>query len=585
MTRDILGAYKQAQSPLPATMWLWPLYGAGFENLGVEGKPIQVPVPAYGPDELLVRHDAVGLCFSDVKVIRAGDQHPRLQGRDMKANPVVLGHEVALTIVGVGENLKNKFKVGERYIIQADIYVGGKTFAYGYVLQGGLSQYNVLGEEALNGDEGCYLLPIHEDLSYASVALTEPWACVEAVYHIPYRQAWQDGGVVWFIGTAQSQDKTYTLGQPWAAGTKPRLIIATDLPAALLKTVQAQAASWGIPVKEMNKLSDATYDAVKAATDGKGVNDIVILGADADITEKALTLMADRGTLNLVAEQPMQRAVQVDVGRVHYDWLQLMGTKGTDISKGYAPIRTEVKPGGKAWFVGAAGPMGRMLVQYTLESAGKPAVAVAHDLVTWRLDDLDEKLAPVARANGVDLIALSQEGMDAETFHARLLSIAPDGFDDIVVPAPTPRAVEGAMTHLAENCTVCIFAGLSRGTMATLDLTPVYQRGVRFTGSSGSSILDMQRTLERAESGHLFPEQVVAAVASLGGAKEGLDAVATGRFSGKVVVYPQIADLPVTPLEELGKRLPKVAKLLSQSGAWTKAAEDELLREMLPLFS
>lgn len=581
MTRDGLKTYKAAQAPLPATMWLWPLYGAGFENLGVDGKPIQAPVPSYGPDELLVRHDAVGLCFSDVKVIRAGDQHPRLQGRDMKAKPVVLGHEVALTIVGVGENLKGKFKVGERYIIQADIYVGGKTFAYGYVLQGGLSQYNVLGEEALNGDEGCYLLPIHKDLSYASVALTEPWACVEAVYHIPYRTTWQEDGVVWFIGTAQSKS-AYTLGQPWAAGQKPRLIIATDVPAALLGTLKAQAAQWSIPLKEMNQLSEATYGEVKAATEGEGVNDIIILGADADITEKAMTLMAVRGTLNLVAEQPMQRAVQVDVGRVHYDWLQLMGAQGTDISKGYAPIRTEVKPGGKAWFVGAAGPMGRMLVQYTLESAGKPAVAVAHDLVTWRLDDLNEKLAPIAEANSVNLIALSQEGMAAEAFHARLNEIAPQGFDDIVVPAPTPRAVEGAMAHLAENCTVCIFAGLSRGTMATLDLTPVYRRGVRFTGSSGSSILDMQRTLERAESGHLFPEQVVAAVASLGGAKDGLDAVATGRFSGKVVIYPQIADLPVTPLDKLGERLPKVAKLLSKSGAWTKAAEEELLREMLP---
>ncbi len=581
MTGDVLSTYKRGRGSLPATMWLWPLYGAGFENLGADGKPIEVPVPTYGPDELLVRHDAVGLCFSDVKVIRAGDQHPRLQGRDMKANPVVLGHEVALTIVGVGENLKDQFKVGQRYIIQADIYVGGKTFAYGYVLQGGLSQYNVLGEEVLNGDEGCYLLPIHKDLSYASVALTEPWACVEAVYHIPYRTTWQDGGVVWFIGTAQSK-ADYTLGQPWAAGEKPRLIIATDVPTALLKTLKTQAAKWGIPVTEMNHLADGTYDEVKAAAGGEGVNDIIILGADADLTEKAMTLMAVRGTLNLVAEQPMQRTVQVDVGRVHYDWLQLMGTQGADISKGYAPIRTEIKPGGKAWFVGAAGPMGHMLVQYAIESAAKPEVAVAHDLVTWRLDDLDEKLAPIARANGVNLITLSQEGMVAEDFHARLREIAPEGFDDIVVPAPTPRAVEGAMTHLAEGCTVCIFAGLSRGTMANLDLTPVYQRGVRFTGSSGSSILDMQRTLERAESGLLDPEQVVAAVASLGGAKEGLDGVATGRFSGKVVIYPQIADLPVTLLEELGERLPKVAKLLSESGTWTKAAEDELLREMLP---
>jgi threonine dehydrogenase-like Zn-dependent dehydrogenase len=34
------------------------------------------PLPQPGPDELLVRHDAVGICFSDIKVIRAGENHP-----------------------------------------------------------------------------------------------------------------------------------------------------------------------------------------------------------------------------------------------------------------------------------------------------------------------------------------------------------------------------------------------------------------------------------------------------------------------------------------------------------------------------
>jgi threonine dehydrogenase-like Zn-dependent dehydrogenase len=51
--------------------------------------------------KLLVRHDAVGICFSDIKVIRAGENHPRIH-RSMKEQPVVLGHEVALTVVEAG---------------------------------------------------------------------------------------------------------------------------------------------------------------------------------------------------------------------------------------------------------------------------------------------------------------------------------------------------------------------------------------------------------------------------------------------------------------------------------------------------
>jgi len=101
--------YKEGKPPQGESNHLWPLYGAGIENLGKEAKPIDVPMPSFGPDELLVRHDACGLCFSDIKVIRAGQDHPRIY-RDMKADPIVLGHEVSLTVVGVGEELKGKYE-------------------------------------------------------------------------------------------------------------------------------------------------------------------------------------------------------------------------------------------------------------------------------------------------------------------------------------------------------------------------------------------------------------------------------------------------------------------------------------------
>lgn len=133
---DKLEEYRRADASLPDCNRLWPLYGAGFENLGHEGRSIDVPLPQYGPDELLVRHDACGLCFSDVKVIRLGEGHPRIF-RDMRANPVVLGHEVSVTVVGVGDNLRAQYHVGERFIIQPANYVDGVNLAYGYEIQGG----------------------------------------------------------------------------------------------------------------------------------------------------------------------------------------------------------------------------------------------------------------------------------------------------------------------------------------------------------------------------------------------------------------------------------------------------------------
>jgi NADPH:quinone reductase-like Zn-dependent oxidoreductase len=77
----------------------------------------------------------------------------------LQAEPVVLGHEVALTVVGVGEALRDQFAVGQRYVVQAEIYHHGRNLAYGYMLQGGQSQYSVLSDPVLRGDDGCYLLP------------------------------------------------------------------------------------------------------------------------------------------------------------------------------------------------------------------------------------------------------------------------------------------------------------------------------------------------------------------------------------------------------------------------------------------
>ena len=90
---DRLKEYRENPTATPSTMLAWPLYGAGLENLGDEGKPVEMRVPQPGPDEQLVRMDATGLCFSDIMVLTQGKQHPRILGRDMEREPVIIGHK------------------------------------------------------------------------------------------------------------------------------------------------------------------------------------------------------------------------------------------------------------------------------------------------------------------------------------------------------------------------------------------------------------------------------------------------------------------------------------------------------------
>jgi hypothetical protein len=73
----------------------------------------------------------------------------------------------------------------------------------------------------------------------------------------------------------------------------------------------------------------------------------------------------------------------------------------------------------------------------------------------------------------------------------------------------------------------------------------------------------------------------VAAVGSLSAARDGLQALKDTVYPGKVVIWPQIKDMPLTSLPELKDRLPTVYARLKDGREWTVEAENEFLRIML----
>ena len=67
----------QLAEDLPERIRAWRLKGAGLDRFGRDGGPDCIRFPRYGEGDLIVRIDAVGICFSDVKLVRAGGSHPR----------------------------------------------------------------------------------------------------------------------------------------------------------------------------------------------------------------------------------------------------------------------------------------------------------------------------------------------------------------------------------------------------------------------------------------------------------------------------------------------------------------------------
>ncbi len=543
-----LEQYRAASGPLPETIKRWHLHGAGLESL----REATVALPAYGPDELLVRHDACGICFSDIKIINLGPQHPRLQGRDMNAHPVVMGHEVALTVVGVGDDLKGQFEIGQRFIVQADVYYKGANPAYGYQLDGGMAQYGVVTKEVLQGDEGCYLLPLANTTGYVEAALVEPWACVVAAYEYPYREGLRDGGRLLVVRVNPALD-TGGIGALTVPGHRPASVMVVD------------------------DVAGADFARLRQdETGGRGFDDIIVCGTpEPEDLARIMGCLGTRGVLNLVRDQPLMGTVPVDIGRVHYEQHLFVSTDDpAQVGDAYARnTRKELLPGGKVWLAGAGGPMGQMHLQRAAMLDNPPSLVVVSDRHDDRLARIQERFGGLMEERGIELVLINAGGGGDPTAYGP--------FDDILSMVPSAELVAESIPHLAESGVYNIFAGVAKGVTADLDLGTILAKNQRLIGTSGSSIADLRHTLGLVESDDLSTNASLAAVGGLGAFRDGLAAVKSGKYPGKTVIFPHIADLPLLSIEELKTQMPNVYAKLRDGAFWTQEAEDELLREKL----
>jgi threonine dehydrogenase-like Zn-dependent dehydrogenase len=624
---------------LPTTHLRWNLYGAGLENLGRDGKPERLPVPQPAQNEILVRIDAVGICFSDLKILRLGEAHPKI-ARDLRTHPAVMGHEICCTVVQVGEALRGRFHVGERYIVQADVYVNGRVQAVGYALDGGYSQYTVFGEPVLNGDAGCYLLRCPDHLSDAEAALVEPWACVVASYRIQPRPTplpngrwlvilphapmvrYRCGGVETFrphppcppLPQAGEGERTGALpcaptplSHPVGEGSGVRAdasplshpvgeglgvratqgvaLLLTDSRGNPLTDAFEQAAhALGMATHRIETPADALYDPAQVHTlrdayAPDGFTDILIFGEPTpEVLGAAQDALCYGGALSFTCHRAMP-PVPVDVGRLHYDRLLVMGTSSWDITDAYRHTRdTALRKGDRLLLFGAGGAMGQMQLFYALTRPEPPAQVVVVDRHPERLEPLREMGIPLAQQAGIDLQFYCNADADPDAQQAHLRALCPHGYDHIMLLASSAEAVALTYPLLTDGGVLNLFAGIPKGQKAPLDLTPLASRHMRVVGSSGSTMDDIAECLRLVAEGALPARKVIGAIAGLNALPEALQAVQSHRYPGKVVVFPQLPDLPLMGLTELHERLPEVAAHLEAGRYWTRDAERALYR-------
>ena len=519
--------------------------------------------------QVLCRVEAVGLCFSDLKLLKQFSSHVRkseiVSGIDTEILnkipsyvpcdlPTVPGHEAVVRIETVGPGVAN-FKPGQRYLVQADyrwLRTATSNGAFGYNFEGALQEYVLLDERVITSPEGdSMLIPVSEELSSSAVALVEPWACVEDAYASKERRSLKNDGrmlVVADVGVAEG-----VLGNLFNHYGCPAQItwVSEYPPPEDLNVVIEKAA-------RASELADAGYD------------DVIYFGSIPETVETLFAKVGSRGLLNIVlCGGRFGRDIVTKVGRIHYGPIRIVGTIGSDPAESmqYIPKTDEIRPGDKINVIGAGGPMGMMHVIRNICHGVEGVSIFAGDVDDDRLTRLTKVAAPLAKENNVQY----------KPYNATREKVA-EAFDYTALMAPVPALLAASVHAAAKRGLINIFAGIPTTIDGNIDLDTYIARQLYFIGTSGSTLDDMKRVLAKAECGRLDTNTSVAAVCGLASAAEGIRAVENRLVAGKIIVYPSCKGLALVPLKEMSEKMTEVAGCLN-NGLWTKQAEQKLLEK------
>jgi len=335
---------------IPVDMRALVLDGVGFAHLRVQ----RVPTPRPGPRQMLARVDAAGICTSLIKLVEQGPAHPQLYGWDLKRFPVILGDEGSVTLVEVGEELKERYHPSERYVIQPAVDYppvnhreryrdGGRgvaKVAVGYTLPGHLAEYILITEETVAA--GC-LLPVHDpSFPFAHAALAEPLSCCVSAqdHHVHLVQetlpgprqiikGLKPGGVTVVIGAGAMGRMHVDL----ALSYRPRAIAVADLLEARLELVKTllgpRASKAGSDLRVVNPAVTDLNKFVNQLTNYAGADDVIVAVGSKKAIESAQSLVGRGAVLDLFGGlKKGEDVIGLDTGIVHYKEINVTGSSG-----------------------------------------------------------------------------------------------------------------------------------------------------------------------------------------------------------------------------------------------------------------
>ena len=275
----------------------------------------ELPVPAVGPGEVLIRSGAASLCFSDIRVYR---------GEKFARPGVIQGHEVVGTVVEVGNEVSD-VTPGDVVTVCPMVTCGSCYFCrqgrqnrcthrttLGYDHNGGLAEY-VLAPAPLVRSGNLLKVPAGMPLDLA--CQTEPFAC--ALYSLEVCRVGA-GSTVAIIGAGPMGLTHLLIARALGASR----VIISDLVEERLQAAQELGAT-----RWVNPRQEDLRQAVLEATDGLGADAVIISVGNVDAIEAGLLLARKQGWVNIFGGSPPDSFLRLDPNLIHYNELFLTGTQ------------------------------------------------------------------------------------------------------------------------------------------------------------------------------------------------------------------------------------------------------------------
>ena len=260
----------------------------------------EIPVPDVGPDEVLVKVMAVGVCGSDVHYF----EHGRI-GPYVVKKPIILGHECAGIVVACGSEA-NRFSPGDRVAIEPGITCGRceacKEGRYNLCpevqflatppVDGAFVQYIKHRED--------FLFPIPDHLSFEEAAMNEPFS---VGIHALNRAGMKPGWDVAVIGLGPVGLMAVAAARAFGA----RRIFASDLEENRLRAALQLGATDIVD----GRAGDAAGE-IRRLTEGQGVH-VALETAGHPVALKTATASLRRGGKLSIVGLPQQAEIGFNV--------------------------------------------------------------------------------------------------------------------------------------------------------------------------------------------------------------------------------------------------------------------------------